>query len=743
MMKTLLQMKSRIFSNKIFLPMQLEIDLYPYAFLDKKYFYIVIFLSNKPIERLERADGSDKTVMSHCINNMIDDIIKNQDQLSRDPDNNVNRTLLPEDYYPYETISMMVIPLHEDCRLIHSHIKEIHSFGDTSYHLPIIDNIRSCNDWQPLTFNNKKLKKPEPDELSSMLKARLRFAIDHYRGVRIDFDRLLHQATEYCLPVDRPLSLSLLRLNHLKKFISQMLHNVAEHYSIEFCNFYFGTSRERGLAISIQQDIPFNKVITQQNLKQELFFISIKSGYVTYISPNDLPTEIIDTTPLPTTGADKPTCGDEGVIVITPPEPDNELKYLSNMRDELHDDMSSGYFKRQQGDMPLLLTKENRKRAADTDLESLPAYKKMRPNLTLAATGGIGLVGTGAGLGGVFGIAEHIRKRKAGTDGTSGNAGGKGQIGATSVGARGLSGDKGNDGDRAEKGDAGQRGQQGQQGQSGTDGRAGQEGDTGQQGSRGNRGQNGQDGQDGAQGNAGEKGIEGKTGAQGNQGPGGEKGQRGSAGTRGLPGTQTSVDNSTSSGGLGIAAVGVAAAAGAAGIATLASSTAANGLATAAAGAALDAGADRMMGSVGSGHHSTSNKLTPEGTAPADHRSLSAPSHGFSDDLSTHTGALAEPSKQSPDTGLSATNQQNQQPHPAASAYEPTIDTADWDTTMTDGTSDWDYQDPFAADQMASAAPAAASVAGATVAGSVLRSMARSLTGSGKQQGVPQAATGR
>ena len=61
---------------------------------------------------------------------------------------------------------------------------------------------------------------------------------------------------------------------------------------------------------------------------------------------------------------------------------------------------------------------------------------------------------------------------------------------------------------------------------------------------------------------------------------------------------------------------------------------------------------------------------------------------------------------------------------------------------MTDGTSDWDYRDPFAADQMASAAPAAASVAGATVAGSALRSMAQSLTGSGKQQGVPQAATG-
>ena len=38
-----------------FLPMQLEIDLYPYAFLNEKYFYIVIFLSNKPIERLECA----------------------------------------------------------------------------------------------------------------------------------------------------------------------------------------------------------------------------------------------------------------------------------------------------------------------------------------------------------------------------------------------------------------------------------------------------------------------------------------------------------------------------------------------------------------------------------------------------------------------------------------------------------------------------------------------------------------
>ena len=53
--------------------------------------------------------------------------------------------------------------------------------------------------------------------------------------------------------------------------------------------------------------------------------------------------------------------------------------------------------------MPLLLTKENRKRAADTDLESLPAYKKMRPNLTLAATGGIGLVGIGAGSVGYLG----------------------------------------------------------------------------------------------------------------------------------------------------------------------------------------------------------------------------------------------------------------------------------------------------------------------------------------------------
>ena len=100
--------------------------------------------------------------------------------------------------------------------------------------------------------------------------------------------------------------------------------------------------REPGLAISVKQDIPFNKAITQQNLKKELFFILIDSGEVIYILPDNLPTEIIDTPP-PTTGADTPACGDEGVIVITPPTPDDESTVLSKMRNELHDDMSSGY----------------------------------------------------------------------------------------------------------------------------------------------------------------------------------------------------------------------------------------------------------------------------------------------------------------------------------------------------------------------------------------------------------------